>query len=92
MKKRLNDIFSVSRNERIALICIIIIIAIILTYKAFSPTEKIEKISKFQTEQDFLSEIDTVKTDTLPAKNKKKRKVTESVINTASSLKMTDTF
>lgn len=94
MKRRLNDIFSISRNERIALICIMLIITAILTYKAFSPTDKIETISVFQTEQNFLTAIDSVKTDTLPTKKRKrhKKKTKETTINTAASLKKTDTF
>ena len=94
MKRILNDIFSISRNERIALICIILIISAILTYKAFSPTDKIETISTFKTEQNFLTAIDSVKTDTLPTKKRKrnKNKTKETTINTAASLKKTDTF
>lgn len=94
MKKRLNDLFSVTRNERIALICFILIIAAILTYKAFSPTDKIENITRFPIEQNFQTAIDTVKIDTLPKKKKKrKRKITtKTTINTAASMKKTDTF
>ena len=90
MKKRLNDIFFVSRNERIGLICIIIIIGIILLYQAFKPTGLSNMPILNETEEEFQAHIKSIIIDTVP-KEKRKRKKAKRTIKTVSSLEKTST-
>ncbi len=92
MKKQFYDIFSISRNERIALICVIIVISIVLVYKAFLPPIGVEKTYDSKLEHEFLKAMESVKTDTVAVKKKRNKKTKESAINTATSLKKVDTI
>jgi len=74
VKKLLNEIFSISRNERIGLLCLIIILLIVIAYTAFSSHiyENTEYIK--QTTYNFQASIDSSRIDTITKKKKKKKK------------------
>lgn len=96
MKKRLNDIFAITRNERIGLVCIIILIAVTIAIKAFTSDDDGNPIRDYQaTETELKAALDSTKVDTLPRKTRKKKKPKvekEIKILTASSLEKTETF
>ena len=93
MRKRLNDIFSVSRNERIGIICILLIIAIILAVKAFTPDKTVPEPSATAAEAELRTAVESAKIDTLPRKTRKRKtpKKESNRVLTASSLEKVDT-
>ena len=90
MKKLLNEIFSISRNERIGLLCLIIILLIVIAYTAFSSHiyENTEYIK--QTKYDFQASIDSSRIDTITKKKKKKTKLKKSENSKHHTLTATD--
>lgn len=90
MKKLLNEIFSISRNERIGLLCLIIILLIVIAYTAFSShiSENTEYIK--QTTYDFQASIDSSRIDTITKKKKKKTKLKKSENSKHHTLTATD--
>lgn len=90
MKKRLNDIFSISRNERIGLLCLSIILLIVIAYTAFSSHiyENTEPIK--QSTYDFQASIDSSRIDTITKKKKKKTKLKKSKNSKHRTLTATD--
>lgn len=90
MKKLLNEIFSISRNERIGLLCLIIILLIVIAYTAFLSHiyENTEYIK--QTTYDFQASIDSSRIDTITKKKKKKTKLKKSENSKHHTLTATD--
>lgn len=77
MKKKLNEILSVSRNERIGLLCIALIIGTILLGKWLSTENNKVPLSpnSNQAISELSSAIDSAKVDTI--KRKKRSKIKE---------------
>lgn len=75
MKKKLKEIFSVSRNERIGLLFIIAIIGVIIAGKWLSgANEETKTLESDQAVMELANATDSVKTDTVKRKRAKKRK------------------
>lgn len=76
MKKRIHDLFAISRNERIGLICFFIVMATIIGIVAFKPqqekpTANTEQLALELQETLNSSTVDTIKTKKRQAKSKK---------------------
>ena len=76
MKKRIHDLFALSRNERIVLICFFIVLATIIGIVAFKPqqeesTANTEQLALELQETLNSSTVDTIKTKKRQAKSKK---------------------
>ncbi len=74
MKKWLNDIFSITRNERIGLISLIVIIGGILLFKALSPNDNGTPMLNEPIAKELMKSIKEAKTDTIEPKKRGKRK------------------
>ena len=97
MKKRLNDIFSISRNERIGLICLALILAIVISYTALSSKKNVSPVLTQQAIENFRIKVDSSQVDTIKNKKRKKRaknqkSVKKSPTLTASALEEIETF
>ena len=77
MKKRLKEIFSISRNERIGLLCIIVIIGIILIIKCV-PSDNVPEQNINQASSLLKDQVDsTTITNTKKKRAKKKQQPKE---------------
>lgn len=75
MKKKLKEILSISRNERIGMLFIIAIIGAIIAGKWLSGVnEDTKTLESNQAVVELASATDSVKTDTIKRKRAKKRK------------------
>ena len=72
MKKRLHDIFSTSRNERVGLIIIAVIVALFIGYTAFAPTKSELPATTQQLANEFQAAVDSSQVDTVKKKRKKR--------------------
>ena len=75
MKKRLHDIFSTSRNERVGLIIIAVIVALFIGHTAFAPTKSELPATTQQLANEFQAAVDSSQVDTVKKKRKKRKKV-----------------
>lgn len=97
MKKRLHDIFSTSRNERVGLIIIAVIVALFIGYTAFAPTKSELPATTQQLANEFQAAVDSSQVDTVKKKRKKRAKAPKKASPkhptlTASTLEETETF
>lgn len=77
MKKRLKEIFSISRNERIGLLCIIVIIGLILIIKCV-PSDNVPEQNINQASSLLKDQVDsTTVTNTKKKRAKKKQQPKE---------------
>lgn len=92
---KLKELFDISRNERIGLICIIVLLIGILLLSFFTPPKE-ESTVDTELIKEMQTTIDSLKTDTI--KLTKKRTITKTKkqekipILTVSSLEKTETF
>lgn len=96
MKNKLKEILSITRNERIGLLCLIVLIGIILLARVLcsdNGSKPLPVSNKNFTELSIL-EIDSVRIDTIKKKKRKKKKTDTSPkeILTISSMKEVETF
>lgn len=88
MKSELKRIFSITRNERIGLVCITIIAVCIITFAMCSKEEHGTTIETPQSAIELATALDSAKTDTIPRKKRKKKDKNKKtkIIHTISSL------
>ena len=94
MKKNLHDIFSISRNERIGLICLTIILAIVIGYTAFSPNKYESSVPPQELATEFTIISDSSRVDSIKQRrrDKAKKPVQKHTTLTASALEEVETF
>ncbi len=92
---KLKELFDISRNERIGLICIIVLLIGILLLSFFTPPKE-ETTVDTELIKEMQTTINSVKTDTIKLTKKRtttKTKKQEKIpILTVSSLEKTETF
>lgn len=92
---KLKELFDISRNERIGLICIIVLLIGILLLSFFTPPKE-ESTVDTELIKEMQTTIDSVKTDTIKLSKKRTIKKTKKQekfpILTVSSLEKTETF
>ena len=95
--KKLKELFEISRNERIGLICVIVLLIVILLFSFFSSNEENTNINIEQLAPEMHNNIDSVKIDTIKltkrrkSKNNKQEKENIPIL-TVSSMEKTETF
>lgn len=92
---KLKELFDISRNERIGLICIIVLLIGILLLSFFTPPKE-ESTVDTELIKEMQTTINSVKTDTIKLSKKRTIKKTKKQekfpILTVSSLEKTETF
>lgn len=92
---KLKELFDISRNERIGLICIIVLLIGILLLSFFTPPKE-ESTVDTELIKEMQTTIDSVKTDTIKLSKKRTIKKTKKQekfpILTVSSLEKNETF
>lgn len=74
MKKRLSDIFYLTRNERIGIICLIVVLGCVIAYKVLSPSVYNKPVLNEAIAQELISEIENAKVDTIKIPKKERQR------------------